>query len=199
MSVILSEAKELLAELEILHYVQDDRKLRENMSAAPIVSIVMGSDSDVDTMRHAAAVLKEFGVPHEMVISSAHRAADKTAAYAKGAHTRGIQVIIAAAGYSAHLAGVIAAHTTLPIIGVPLAASPLNGVDALLAMGQMPAGIPVATVTIGKAGAKNAAHLALQILALANETLATQLRTYRTDLAASVEAKDRALQQSEIV
>lgn len=163
------------------------------MSHTPLVSIVMGSDSDVETMRAAAEVLQQFQVPNEMVIASAHRAPEKTAAFAKGAADRGIQVIIAAAGYSAHLAGVIASYTTLPVIGVPLAASPLQGVDALLAMGQMPAGIPVATVTIGTAGAKNAAHLAVQILALKDPALATQLRTYRKNLAASVEAKDKKL------
>lgn len=156
----------------------------------------MGSDSDVPTMREAAAVLELFHVAHELVISSAHRAPDKTTAYAKGARARGVQVIIAAAGYAAHLAGVVAAQTTLPVIGVPLAVSALQGVDALLAMGQMPAGIPVATVTIGVAGAKNAAHLAVQILALSDPQLAAALTQYRTDLAAEVDKKDAALRNS---
>lgn len=163
------------------------------MKTTPLVSIVMGSDSDVPIMEAAAETLRDFGIAHELVISSAHRAPDKTTAFAKGAAGRGIQVIIAAAGYSAHLAGVIAAHTTLPVIGVPLAASALQGVDALLAMGQMPAGIPVATVTIGKAGAKNAALLATAILALRDTALAKQLQHYRATLAASVEAADQAL------
>ncbi|MBI4238308.1 MAG: 5-(carboxyamino)imidazole ribonucleotide mutase [Deltaproteobacteria bacterium] len=166
------------------------------MTTVPRVSIVMGSDSDVPTMREAAAVLELFHVAHELVISSAHRAPDKTTAYAKGARARGVQVIIAAAGYAAHLAGVVAAQTTLPVIGVPLAVSALQGVDALLAMGQMPAGIPVATVTIGVAGAKNAAHLAVQILALSDPQLAAALTQYRTDLAAEVDKKDAALRNS---
>lgn len=166
------------------------------MQNTPRVSIVMGSDSDVAVMREAAAVLTRFHVAHELVISSAHRAPDKTTAYAKGARGRGVQVIIAAAGYAAHLAGVIAAHTTLPVIGVPLAVSALQGVDALLAMGQMPAGIPVATVTIGAAGAKNAAYLALQILALSDAALDSALQQYRADLAADVAQKDAELQKA---
>lgn len=157
------------------------------------IGIVMGSDTDVPVMEEAAKVCKEFGVPYEMVISSAHRAPEQTSEYARGAAGRGIKVVIAAAGYSAHLAGVIAAQTILPVIGVPLAASPLQGVDALLAMGQMPAGIPVATVTIGKAGAKNAALLAIEIMALSDAELSKRLTKYREDMTASVVKKDASV------
>lgn len=164
----------------------------------PLVGIVMGSDSDLPILRECAAVLAEFGVAHEMVIASAHRAPDKTTAYAKSAAARGIKVIIAAAGYSAHLAGVMAALTTLPVIGVPLAGSPLQGFDSLLAMCQMPAGIPVATMTLGVAGAKNAAHFALEILALGDATLAKRLTEYRVKLAQAVDTKDRELQAGKL-
>ncbi len=157
------------------------------------VSIIMGSDSDLSVMEEAAKVCREFGVQHEMIISSAHRAPEQTAEFARSATGRGIKVIIAGAGYSAHLAGVIAAQTILPVIGVPLAASPLQGVDALLAMGQMPAGIPVATVTIGKAGAKNAALLALEIMALADPALSKRLTKYREDMTAAVVKKDASV------
>lgn len=157
------------------------------------ISIIMGSDSDLSVMEEAAKVCKEFGVKHEIIISSAHRAPEQTTEFAKGAAARGVKVIIAGAGYSAHLAGVIAAQTILPVIGVPLAASPLQGVDALLAMGQMPAGIPVATVTIGKAGAKNAALLALEIMALSDPEISKRLTKYREDMAAGVVKKDASV------
>ncbi len=159
----------------------------------PLVGIVMGSDSDLDIMKGAEAVFKEFGVGCEMTIASAHRTPEKTATYTQTAEGRGIKVIIAGAGYAAHLAGVIAAHTILPVIGVPLSASSLDGMDSLLAMVQMPSGIPVATVTIGKAGAKNAALLAIQMLALSDETLNQKLKDYRKKMADAVEEKDRKL------
>lgn len=159
----------------------------------PQVSIVMGSDSDLEVMKGAAEVLKEFGVGYEMQITSAHRAPDRTAEYARGAAGRGVKVIIAGAGYAAHLAGVIAANTILPVIGVPLEASSLDGMDALLATVQMPAGIPVATVTVGKAGAKNAALLAVEILALSDDRLSARLKEYRKEMAEKVEAKNRKL------
>lgn len=149
----------------------------------PLVSIIMGSDSDLPAMEEAGKVLKDFGVAYEYVTSSAHRAPEQTAALAKGAAARGIRVMIAGAGYSAHLAGVVAAYTTLPVIGVPLAGSPLAGWDALLAMGQMPGGIPVATMTIGPVGAKNAALFAIAILALSDPRLAKQLQAFRRRLA----------------
>lgn len=149
---------------------------------APAVGIVMGSDSDLAVMRGAADVLAEYGVPHEVRFLSAHRSPDRAAAYARSARERGLQVIIAGAGMAAHLAGVLAAHTTLPVIGVPLraAASGLEGADALYATVQMPPGVPVATVAIG--GAKNAAYLALRILALSDSELATRIDDYRRAL-----------------
>ena len=133
----------------------------------PQVSIVMGSDSDLDIMREAAKALEDFGIAYEIDVTSAHRSPERTADFARKAAGRGIRVIIAGAGGAAHLAGVIAAHTTLPVIGVPIPSTPLNGMDSLLATVQMPAGIPVATVAIGKAGATNAGILAAQILGLA--------------------------------
>ncbi len=165
------------------------------MPQKPLVSVVMGSDSDLPVMEEAERTLKEFGVEHEMIITSAHRAPEMTTEFAKNAMGRGIKVIIAGAGYSAHLAGVIAAQTVIPVIGVPLAASPLQGVDALLAMGQMPAGIPVATVTIGKAGAKNAALMAVEILALSDAGLQKKLLNYRKKMAEGVAEKNRKLKR----
>jgi len=160
----------------------------------PQVLIVMGSDSDLPVMEEGARVLTEFGVPYEIRISSAHRCPRKTAALAAGAAERGIRAIIAGAGMAAHLAGVIAAETTLPVIGVPTGGGALNGVDALYAMVQMPGGIPVATMAIGKAGAKNAGLFAVQMLALNDPALAAALVTYRERMAQEVEAKDQALQ-----
>lgn len=158
-----------------------------------VVLIMMGSDSDLPVMAEAEVVLREFGVPSEMRISSAHRAPRKTSQLAAGAAARGVKVIIAAAGMAAHLAGVVAAETVLPVIGVPMGGGALNGVDALYAMVQMPGGIPVATMTIGKAGAKNAALLAVQILALGDPSLTEKLVLYREKLAREVEEKDVAL------
>jgi 5-(carboxyamino)imidazole ribonucleotide mutase len=162
----------------------------------PKVLIVMGSDSDVPVMEEAVKVLQEFGVPFEMRISSAHRSPRKTAALVAAADERGIKVIIAAAGVAAHLAGVIAAETILPVVAVPMQGGALNGLDALYSMVQMPGGIPVATMAIGKAGAKNAALLAVQILALADPALTGRLRVYKERLASEVEQKDQALQRS---
>jgi 5-(carboxyamino)imidazole ribonucleotide mutase len=162
----------------------------------PKVLIVMGSDSDVPVMEEAVKVLQEFGVPFEMRISSAHRSPRKTAALVAAADERGIKVIIAAAGVAAHLAGVIAAETILPVVAVPMQGGALNGLDALYSMVQMPGGIPVATMAIGKAGAKNAALLAVQILALADPALTGRLRAYKERLASEVEQKDQALQRS---
>src|SRR5436309_1778977 len=130
----------------------------------PLISIVMGSDSDLEIMREAGKALEEFGIAYEIDVTSAHRSPDRTAEFARSAAGRGIRVIIAGAGGAAHLAGVIAAHTTLPVIGVPIPSTSLNGMDSLLATVQMPAGIPVATVAIGKPGATNAGILAAQIL-----------------------------------
>lgn len=163
------------------------------MSKEALVSIVMGSDSDLDIMKHAAETLDNFGIKNEMTISSAHRTPDETAKYAKEAAARGVKVIIAAAGYSAHLAGVIAAHTVLPVIGVPLEASALNGIDSLLSIVQMPSGIPVACVTIGKAGAINAAILAAEILATSDESMQKKLTAHRKKMCDKVVAKNRSL------
>jgi len=164
----------------------------------PVVLIVMGSDSDLPTMEEAANILTDFGVPFEMRISSAHRSPKRTAQLAGGAAARGIQLIIAAAGMAAHLAGVIAAETTLPVIGVPMGGGALSGMDALYATVQMPGGIPVATMAIGKAGAKNAGLFAVQILSLSDPALARKFAAYREQLAVEVEQKDAALQASRL-
>jgi phosphoribosylaminoimidazole carboxylase PurE protein len=153
----------------------------------------MGSDSDLDIMREAAKALEDFGIAYEIDVTSAHRSPERTAEYARKAASRGIRVIIAGAGGAAHLAGVIAAHTTLPVIGVPIPSTSLNGMDSLLATVQMPAGIPVATVAIGKPGATNAGILAAQILGLASESLARKLEALKETLANSVEEKSRKL------
>ena len=159
----------------------------------PQVAIVMGSDSDLEFMSEAARALKEFGIAYEMDVTSAHRSPARTSEFAQNAARRGIKVIIAAAGGAAHLAGVIAAETTLPVIGVPIPSTTLQGLDSLLSTVQMPAGIPVATVAIGKAGATNAAVLAAQILALGSAPLAKKLDDYKEKLARSVEEKSAKL------
>lgn len=151
----------------------------------------MGSDSDIPVMEKAAEVLKEMGVPYEMDISSAHRLPDKTAEYARTARGRGIEVIIAGAGMAAHLAGVIAANTTLPVIGVPLKSGALNGVDALYSTVQMPPGIPVATVAID--GAKNAAYLACSILSVKYPEIEERLEAFREKTRQSLVEKSSAL------
>jgi phosphoribosylaminoimidazole carboxylase PurE protein len=142
----------------------------------PRVGIVMGSESDRVIMEEAARVLEEFGVPSELVVRSAHRTPDAARSWARGARARGLEVIIAGAGGAAHLAGAMAAHSTLPVLGVPLASSPLAGFDALLATVQMPPGVPVGTLGVGAWGARNAAHLALRILALRDPALARRLQ-----------------------
>ena len=157
------------------------------------VSIVMGSDSDLDIMREAAKSLEGFGVGYEIDVTSAHRSPDRTAEYARKAAERGIRVIIAGAGGAAHLAGVIAAHTTLPVIGVPIPSTSLAGLDSLLATVQMPAGIPVATVAVGKAGATNAGILAAQILALSSAAVARKMKEHKENLANGVEEKSKKL------
>ncbi len=155
----------------------------------PLVSIVMGSDSDLDRMAEAAKVLEEFEVPFEITISSAHRSPELTMEYANTARERGIQVIIAGAGRAAHLAGVIAAHTTLPVIGVPIDGGPLNGVDALYSTVQMPPGIPVAAMAIGSGGARNAGIFAVQILSLNAPELQSKLQAYKSELSDGVAKK----------
>jgi len=166
------------------------------MSTRPLVSIVMGSDSDLEIMREAGKVLDEFGIDYEIDVTSAHRSPDRTADYARRAAGRGIRVIIAGAGGAAHLAGVIAAHTTLPVIGVPIPSTPLQGMDSLLATVQMPAGIPVAAVAIGKPGATNAGILAAQVLALSDPVVAKKLAAHKEELARGVEDTSRKLKTS---
>ena len=142
----------------------------------------MGSSSDFGIMEGCVAILEELGIPHEVKVLSAHRTPEQTREYATSAAERGIEVIIAGAGWAAHLAGVIAAHTTLPVIGIPIDSSPLSGFDALLSTVQMPPGIPVATVSVGKGGAKNAAVLASQILGIKYPDIAAKAKTYRKEL-----------------
>lgn len=161
---------------------------------SPKVLIVMGSDSDCPVLEETTKILKQFDISYEMRIASAHRSPRKAAQLVEGAAEQGIQVIIAAAGLAAHLPGVVAAGTILPVIGVPMGGGPLNGVDALYSIVQMPGGIPVATTAIGKPGAKNAALLAAQILALNNAELAAELRLFRDQMARDVEEKDRKIQ-----
>lgn len=153
----------------------------------------MGSDSDLPIMQKCADALEEFGIGYEMVVSSAHRHPEKTARYARGAADAGLKIIVAGAGGAAHLPGVIASMTLLPVIGVPVAIEPLHGVDSLYSIVQMPQGLPVATVTIN--GAYNAGLLAVQILALQDESLSHRLNRYRQGLAAKVEEKDRSLRE----
>ena len=159
----------------------------------PLVGILMGSDSDLPVMEKAGEVLKEMGIPFELDISSAHRMPEKTADYARTARDRGLAVLIAGAGMAAHLAGVLASHTTLPVIGVPLTSGALHGVDALYSTIQMPPGIPVATVAID--GAKNAAYLACEILSLKYPEVTKRLEEARAKTKRSLEEKSRALKE----
>ncbi len=151
------------------------------MSAAPLVSVIMGSKSDWGVMRQAAELLARFGVPHECRVLSAHRTPAETAKYVTEAESRGIEVIVAAAGGAAHLAGVCAAHTLLPVLGVPMESASLKGLDSLLSTVQMPAGIPVGTLAIGAPGARNAALLAIAILANSRPDLREKLRSFRQE------------------
>jgi len=150
-------------------------------SPSSLVAVIMGSKSDWDTMRQADRMLTDFGVPHECRVMSAHRTPTLAAEFASSAESRGLEVIIAAAGGAAHLAGVMAAHTLLPVLGVPMKSDALNGLDSLLATVQMPGGIPVGTLAIGKAGAVNAALLAIAILANSRPPLRTKLRAFRAE------------------
>ncbi len=160
----------------------------------PKVLILMGSDSDWEVMAEARKALEEMGVPTEVHVSSAHRTPARTGQLAREAAGRGIRVVICGAGAAAHLAGVVAAETELPVLGVPLAASDLSGLDALVSTAQMPGGVPVGTLAIGKAGARNAGLLAARILALSEPALADKVREQRARMAREVEAKDAALQ-----
>lgn len=162
----------------------------DNKSKAK-VAVVMGSSSDYETMENAVQVLEQFGIEVEPRVISAHRTPHVASEFAEQASERGIRVIIAGAGKAAHLAGVLAAHTVLPVIGVPMKTSDLGGLDSLLSTVQMPGGVPVATTAIGKAGAKNAGLLAVQMLSLSDESLTSKLNEYRREMAADVETSDR--------
>ncbi|HFE47801.1 MAG TPA: 5-(carboxyamino)imidazole ribonucleotide mutase [Chromatiaceae bacterium] len=162
----------------------------------PFVAVLMGSDSDLPVMQATLDILRQFDIPFEVKITSAHRTPAATHDYVSDADQRGCAVFIAAAGLAAHLAGVTAGLTIKPVIGIPLDAGPLKGMDALLSTVMMPGGIPVATVAVGKAGATNAGHLAAQILALSDEDLAARIRAARAANAAAVQAKDADLQAS---
>lgn len=161
----------------------------------PFVAILMGSDSDLPVVQSGIDVLKKFVIPFEVKVSSAHRTPQQTHDYVKNADQRGCAVFICAAGMAAHLAGAVAANTVKPVVGIPVDAGPLQGFDALLSTVQMPGGIPVASVAIGKAGAKNAAYLAAQILSLSDSGLAIKLQQERADNVLAIQKKDQALQE----
>ena len=163
------------------------------MAKKPLVSIIMGSDSDLAVMKEASVVLEGFGIAHEVKIMSAHRSPHMTSVFAKSAEKKGIKIIIAGAGGAAHLAGVVASHTALPVVGVPMDTKALKGIDSLLSIVQMPSGIPVATVAIGKSGAKNAGILAAQILALGDSSLRKKLKAHKKNLEISVRDKNKKL------
>jgi phosphoribosylaminoimidazole carboxylase PurE protein len=165
----------------------------------PLVAVVLGSGSDYPVIEDMIRILSDFQIPYEITVSSAHRSPDRTHRYAVTLEDRGVQVVIACAGAAAHLAGVLASHTILPVIGVPMDSSPLKGMDALLSTSMMPAGVPVATMGIGKAGASNAAVLAAQILARSDVDLANRLKVYKKQLAERVEERDRELKKSQNV
>ena len=167
--------------------------MARSASATPIVGVIMGSDSDLRVMQDAADVLEEFGVAHEVRIVSAHRTPDDMAEYARTAVARGLRVIVAGAGGAAHLPGMTASMTTLPVIGVPVPLPELDGLDSLLSIAQMPAGIPVATVAVG--GARNAGLLAVRILSVTDDGLRTRLEQFAADLAASVRTKDERVRR----
>ncbi len=162
----------------------------------PKVAVVIGSGSDYPVIQNTIKLLEDFSIPFELTVSSAHRSPDRTHRYAVTLEERGIQVVIACAGAAAHLAGVLAAHTILPVIGVPINSSPLQGFDALLSTAMMPPGVPVATMGVGELGASNAAVLAAQILARSDAELADRLREYKEKLAERVEESDRELKKS---
>jgi phosphoribosylamine--glycine ligase len=172
------------------------KKTLKGLDRPPEVGIVMGSDSDLEIMEETASVLKKFGVSYEMTVASAHRSPKRAAEFASLAHKRGIKVIVAGAGHAAHLAGTMAAFTCLPVIGVPIDSSCLLGFDSLLSTVQMPPGIPVATVSIGKPGARNAGILAVQILAISDNKLTKMLKAFKEELAKQVDQKANELKDS---
>jgi len=160
-----------------------------------MVGVLIGSDSDYETAKEALELLKEFGVSFSLEVSSAHRSPERTVKLVKSFEEKGVEVFIAVAGKAAHLAGVVAAHTVRPVIGVPVASPPLNGLDALLSTVQMPKGVPVATMSLGKSGAANAALLAVQILSLTEPSLRERLMKYKENMASQVEDKSKKIQQ----
>ena len=162
----------------------------------PRVLILMGSDSDLPVMEEAAKVLEQFHISYEMTVSSAHRTPERTVRLIRNAEKRGFQVIIGGAGAAAHLAGVIAAHTVLPVIGVPIDSSPLKGLDALYSTVQMPPGVPVAAMAIGKAGAKNAALFAIQILGVKDPIITSALKDHRKKMTSEVLKKAKKVERS---
>lgn len=168
------------------------------MSEKNLVGILMGSDSDAEVMGESAKVLAEYGVASEMIVASAHRSPKRTMLYATSAEKRGLKIIICGAGHAAHLAGVVAAHTILPVIGVPIDSSSLKGLDSILSTVQMPGGVPVATMAIGKSGAKNAGILAVEILALENTSLRKKLAQSRRDMEKQILEKDKKLKRKSL-
>jgi phosphoribosylaminoimidazole carboxylase PurE protein len=168
-------------------------KTKSPIQKKVVVSVVMGSDSDLPVMTEATKILEEFAIPHELFLTSAHRTPERTATFAEAAAKRGVKIIIVGAGAAAHLAGVIASQTQLPVIGVPIDATAMHGLDALLSTVQMPGGIPVASMAIGKAGAKNAALYAVRILALEDKKISSKLSAYIKKMALDVEKKQETL------
>jgi phosphoribosylaminoimidazole carboxylase PurE protein len=187
----------LRAALFYLHPCPTTRQeFSQELIMKPIVGIIMGSDSDLPIMTETAKQLKQFDIPFEIEISSAHRSPLPTAEYARTAVERGLKVIIVGAGGAAHLAGVVAAETILPVIGVPIDSSPLRGIDSLLSTVQMPGGVPVGTMAVGKAGAVNAAVFAAQILAASDPEMAKKLREYKEKLAEKVREKSEQVKKT---
>jgi len=170
--------------------------MKKGETVKPEVLIVMGSDSDIPVMEGAEEILRKFNIPYKRTIASAHRSPERAIRIAAEAEKKGIEVLIAGAGMAAHLAGILAAHTILPVIGVPIDAKPLKGLDALLSTAQMPPGVPVATMAIGKAGAKNAAILAAQIIARKDRSVTARLRAFKKQMSREVEKKAAALESS---
>jgi len=171
------------------------KKVAKKQTIASKVGIVMGSDSDLTVMQEAANILTKFQIPYEMTVASAHRSPQRAAEFAESALKKGIKVIIAGAGHAAHLAGVLAAHTRLPVIGVPIDSSCLQGLDALLATVQMPPGIPVATMAIGKSGARNAGILAAQIIGTYDSEIGKKLTRFKKEMARQVEQKAKKVEE----
>ena len=171
------------------------KKQQKPGKVAPLVGVIMGSDTDLPVMSETIKALKEFGLPYEVEVTSAHRSPDRTHRYAKTAQARGLKVIIVGAGGASHLAGVVAAETTLPVIAVPVVTTPLAGLDALYSTVQMPAGIPVGVMAVDKPGARNAAIYAAEIIALSDARLAERLRRFKGELARSVEEKSARVKQ----